>query len=93
MIFNEIYGAYYNTVSKIIKKAAEDKITSEEMRNIIIRSFIYFIFHIITLYGNYNTYNELSELLEININLLYNNFYLVLGKFILRIKSDYNKGL
>ncbi len=37
MIFNEIYGAYYNTVSKIIKKAVEDKITSEEMRSIIIK--------------------------------------------------------
>ena len=32
-------------------------------------------------------------MLEININLLYNNFYLVLGKFILRVKSDYTKGL
>lgn len=35
MIFNEIYGAYYNTVSKILKKAVEDKISSEEIRSII----------------------------------------------------------
>ena len=26
-------------------------------------------------------------------NLLYNNFYLYLGKFILRVKSDYSEGL
>ena len=35
MIFNEIYGVYYNTVSKIIKAAVGNKITSEEMRSII----------------------------------------------------------
>lgn len=37
MIFNEIYGAYYNTVSKIIKKAVEYKVTPEEIRSIIMK--------------------------------------------------------
>ena len=35
MIFNEIYGAYYNTVSKIIKKAVENRASSNDIRNII----------------------------------------------------------
>ena len=35
MIFNEIYGAYYNTVSKIIKKAVEDKASSNDIKRII----------------------------------------------------------
>ena len=38
MIFNEIYGAYYNTVSKIIKKAVEEKISPEEIRSIIMKN-------------------------------------------------------
>ncbi len=35
MIFNELYGVYYNTVSKIIKAAVNKKISSDEMRTII----------------------------------------------------------
>ncbi len=37
MIFNEIYGAYYNTVSQIIKKAVEDKVTSEDIRSAVMK--------------------------------------------------------
>lgn len=35
MIFNELYGAYYNTVAKILKTALERPISKEEMRGII----------------------------------------------------------
>ena len=35
MIFNEIYGVYYNTVSKIIKESVEHKLTPEKIRSII----------------------------------------------------------
>lgn len=35
MIFSEIYGAYYNTVLKILKVAAEHPLTTNEMRGII----------------------------------------------------------
>ena len=35
MIFNEIYGVYYNTVSKIIKTAVKGEFSTEKMRSII----------------------------------------------------------
>lgn len=35
MIFNEIYGVYYNAVSKIIKAAVEHELTTEKMHSII----------------------------------------------------------
>ncbi len=35
MFFNEIYGAYYNTVSKIIAKAMEKPLSKQEIRDII----------------------------------------------------------
>ena len=35
MIFNEIYGAYYNTVAKILKAAVEHPLTQNELRQII----------------------------------------------------------
>ena len=35
MIFNEIYGVYYNAVSKIIKAAVEHELTSEKIHSII----------------------------------------------------------
>lgn len=35
MLFNEIYGKYYNTVAKIIKKSLEGKLSSYDINNII----------------------------------------------------------
>lgn len=35
MIFNEIYGCYYNAVNKILEKAIEKPISKDEMREII----------------------------------------------------------
>ena len=35
MIFNELYGCYYNAVAKILEKAIEAPITKNEMREII----------------------------------------------------------
>lgn len=37
MIFNEIYSAYYNTVSRIIAAAVEGRASEDEMKNIIAR--------------------------------------------------------
>lgn len=35
MIFNEIYGAYYNAVAKIIEKSIQQKLTKDDIRDII----------------------------------------------------------
>ena len=35
MIFNEIYGAYYSTVAKLIKAASENALNEQKMREII----------------------------------------------------------
>jgi hypothetical protein len=35
MIFNELYGAYYNAVTKILRAAMEHPITEQQIRNIV----------------------------------------------------------
>ena len=37
MIFSELYGAYYNTVAAVLRKAVQRPLTKEELRTVIER--------------------------------------------------------
>ena len=37
MIFSELYGAYYNTVAAVLRKAVQRPLTKEDLRTVIER--------------------------------------------------------
>ena len=37
MIFRELYGAYYNTVAAVLRKAVQRPLTKEDLRTVIVR--------------------------------------------------------
>ena len=41
MIFSELYGAYYNTVAAVLRKAVQRPLTKEDLRTVIERCAFY----------------------------------------------------
>lgn len=41
MIFSELYGAYYNTVAAVLRKAVQRPLTKEDLRTVIERCGVF----------------------------------------------------